>query len=81
MARVYRVEARCAGAGSGLTVATITTRDGRVVRLHGRAARIAEKLAELQADIERYPVGSLRFDFVDRKISALLTRSETIRDA
>lgn len=52
--------------------ATITTQDGRTVRLTGLAAVIAELLVEQQAGLRQLDLGSLEFHVQRGRVQARL---------
>ena len=54
------------------------TIDEQEYHVNDRAAEIVLAVVRLQAEIARFPVGSLEFHFANRKISAKVVRSELV---
>jgi len=59
--------------------ATITTRDGRTVKLTEREAVIAELLLDLRAELARVDVGSIQFHLEHSRIRAKVETWRTQR--
>lgn len=72
--RVHRLEK-----AAEVSVATITTRDGRVVRLSERETLIAELLVDLRADLARVDVGSIQFHVEHTAVRAKVELCRTAR--